>query len=231
MVEVLNQDERVELLPLPQGPTELLRDPRDRQVLTLVRETDARTALTRGLAEYLSGLAIDMPGGRQVRFVQVLDVWADAELPARYPAALVYSLEQGEYDASKFTPQVVQVQAAEAGEGARVSALRVPSEFATNLMVETWSNDPAERMAISAMLEDAFDPTDWMSGFRLRLPHYHGAHATFEKLSSSYEDDVDEARRGWRRAIFVLRAMVPQIVAAGVMPIMRPRFIAEVSAP
>ena len=32
-----------------------------------VRETDTRTALTRGLAEYLAGLTVDAKGGRRLR--------------------------------------------------------------------------------------------------------------------------------------------------------------------
>lgn len=225
MVDVLNQTERDELTPLVAGPSSLVTDPRTKQVWTLTRETDARTALTRGLAEYLSGLSIEWESGRECRLVKVLEVWSESEDPVMYPAAVIYAVDPGEYDASKLTPETVELPDTEN------QCIRLSAEFSQTIVVEVWANDPQERMALVAMLEDAFDPVDWMTGFRLDLPHYHGARATFEKLTLSYEDDADEARRGWRRAIFTLQGVVPQVRAVGKLPRMVPRFTAEVEDP
>ena len=189
------------------GLTRLVTSPDDRQVLTNRRETDCRTAVTRGLAEYLSSLNVDAPGGRRLLFRRVVETWATPEVSAEYPAACVYSVEAGRYDASKLTPSVKKLVSG--------FALRASSELELPVVVDAWTTDPAERVAISGMLEDAFDPVDWMTGFRLELPHYHGARATFEAMTSRYVDEVDQAQRRLRLLSVSLTATVPKLASVG----------------
>ncbi len=90
----------------PKGRSCLITKPSKSQLLTSNRETDARTALKRGLKEYLETLSFTAPGGRTVAFERVVDVWADHEVKVVFPSAIVYSIGEGSYDASGFTPSV-----------------------------------------------------------------------------------------------------------------------------
>lgn len=208
-------------VPAPQRRTRLVELPDDRQELTGDRETDARTALTRGVKEYLEGLEITMNRGRRSRFAKVVETWAESEDPAMYPAAVVFAVEAGEYDASRFSPKLTVIQ----GGGA---ALREVSELSQQVVVEVWATDPKERMALVAMLEDGFEPVDWMTGFRLELPHYFNARATFEKLMMSYDDSQESAQKRHRKAVFILAGNVTQYRRVDVPPTGKVRVDLEV---
>ena len=195
----------------PSTGTRLITSRTDPMVLTGYRETDARTSLTRALKEYIEPLVIDWPGGRQSRFIKVLETWSEPEDPAAYPGCVVYAFEGGDYDASRFTPRLFTVDN-------DTVAMKEVSEFVQQLVVEVWATNPQERMALVAMLEDAFDPVTWMSGFRLEMPHYHSSRATFEKISMAYEDDQVTAQRRHRKAIFILQGNVTQYRREAEMP-------------
>lgn len=190
--------------------TRLISKPGDKQLLTSVRETDVRTAMTRALKEYLEGLSIDWVGGRQSRFASVKQTWSEPEEAAEYPSACVYADSPGTYEASDFTPQDFDL-----GDSLVV---RKVSEFNQPLVVDVVSTDPEERAALVAMLEDAFDPVDWMTGFVLELPHYHNARATFEKVGLSYMDGPVPAHRRVRAARFRVDGSCPQFRFAGLVP-------------
>jgi hypothetical protein len=78
--------------------------------------------------------------------------------------------------------------------------------------------DPVERMALVAMLEDAFDPVDWMTGFVLELPHYFNERATFEKTGMDYIDGPMPAHRRMRAARFQLTGHCSQFRFVGLVP-------------
>lgn len=185
-------------------------------VLTTRWETDARTALARGLKEYLETLSIDMPGGRHLKFAQVLQTWATPEVPAKYPAATVYANDPGTFDSSSFTPNVETIL------GTRVQ-IRFPCEFVQLLYIEVWSQDPMERMGLEMMLETAFNPFDGMYGFRLNLPHYFNLRGTYEPRMMAYLDSEDSAQKRWRRIGFQLEGRVSQGVLKGSTPNIQPR--------
>lgn len=201
----------------------LVRNARERVALTDRRETDCRTALTRGLKEYLeqcSALVIDADEtgthGREVRFQKVLGGWADPEVPAVVPSACVLALDEGSYDASRLTPKVFDLESG--------LSLQESSEFTQRLAIEVWAKDPIERMALVAMLEDALDPVEWMTGFKLVLPHYHATTALYLKQSSVYLDNEQNAQRNHRRAVIMLTASMVQYRRLGVVPRMDVRF-------
>jgi hypothetical protein len=58
------------------------------------------------------------------------------------------------------------------------------------------------------MLENALVPTLNWYGVRLALPHYFGAHATYELMSSAYVDSDADATRRNRNVALSLKGVV-----------------------
>jgi hypothetical protein len=196
-------------LPPPGGTQVVLLPTQGQPVFTLVRETDCRTAMTRGLQEYLQQLTIDWPDGRQERFAAVFDTWAESEDRLQYPSAAVYSVEEMTYDAGSLSP-------ATETDPATNTQYTHPSEAMLQMTVELWCQDPEQRMAVIAMLEDAFNPVEWMAGFRLILPHYHGMVATYmPPAGMTYMDTEEDAKRRYRKAVFTISGRVPQVRVLG----------------
>lgn len=175
---------------------------------SLVRETDTRTALTRGLSEYLGQLVFNAQGGRQLRFDKVLNTWAEPEDNAHYPRAAVYSDDMGVYDASSFTPQPPNARNQIPGTN---KYLVKSSEFTLEIKVEIWANDPPARRELVAGMESAFNPVDWMYGFVLGLPFYYGERAVYELKALRYMDTEEDAMRRYRKAAFILSSQVSQV--------------------
>jgi hypothetical protein len=146
-----------------------------------------------------------MPGGRQSLLNRVLETWGEPEEVAEYPAATVFSIGAGAYDPSKLSPHPDPALRIGPPDGRYLLAT---SEFSIQLTVELWTTDPKERSALVAALEDALSPVEWMYGLRLALPHYFGAHATYEPLSSTYMDDAGRSMQRYRLAMFVVQANI-----------------------
>jgi hypothetical protein len=184
------------------GRTRVIVSPKDQEALTNARITDVRTAVTRGLREYVEQLAINADGGREIRFAKVFEAYADAEVPATYPAAIVFASQPGTYDYKGFTPRTFDLPS-----GITVRSI---AEFVQPIDLEVWSNDPRERTALVSMLEQALSPVDWMYGLRLELPHYFNARATYELTNMAYLDVGDDPQRRWRKASFSIIATCTQ---------------------
>jgi len=185
------------------------------------QETDARTALTRGLAEYLSMLSFKAPGGRELRFDKVLDTWAEPEDGAKYPRAIVTGTGSGIYDASSLTPDKPTTRnQLPAPDGRYLISSCV---FVQDLSVEVWANDPPARRAIVAGLESAFNPVDFMYGFVLELPFYFNERATFSLKDMAYPDNEQDAMRRHRNAVFTVTGEVP-VVNLFTYPLAKPSF-------
>lgn len=177
-------------------------------VYTATCETDARTALTRGLADYLEGAIFNAVGGRQLRFAKVFRTWAEPEDAAEYPAAVVYSTSPATYDASKFTPtpnERCQVT------GSPGNYLVSHSEMILPIQLEVWTNDPVARMVIVGGMERSLSPVDWMYGLMLDLPFYYGERAIYELGTMAYQDSEEDAMRRYRKAVFTLTGQVPVV--------------------
>lgn len=169
---------------------------------TATRETDARTALTRALKEYVEHLSVVAYGGREIRFNHVEETWAQHEQEAQRPAAAIYTAADGAYDASRLTPGIF----AKLSDGTQLMS---SCEFVVDLLLEAWCTDPEQRSAFVQMLEDAFNPLDWMYGFRLTLPHYFNVRAEYELKSVAYPDSEEEALQRHQKAVFTLTGRVP----------------------
>lgn len=186
----------------PIGQTRAILAPGDREALSTYCEEDVRTAIARGLREYLEQLEIDWKG-RPLRFVEVAQTWADNEQPAKFPAAVLVASEQLVYDRSNLSPQVIR---AASGEG-----LRLVCEGVQQFRLVIWANDKVERAGLVAMVETAMTPTTWMYGLRLELPFYFNARAVYEPLGVSYDDASDATQKRWRIATMAITGVLPQI--------------------
>lgn len=194
--------------------------------LTNRHETDARTALTRGLAFYLRGLEFDGGAGRLLAFGnRVFESYADPEVQAAFPSALVSSDTPGTYDASRLTPG--EVERVQTSEG---NYLLSTSEFVLEMVVDIWATENRSRMALVAGMEHALSPTEWMYGLRLDLPFYFGARAGYELQSVQYVDSEESATRRYRRASMVVSGRVP-VYRFAALPSARARLNLDVTAP
>jgi hypothetical protein len=199
---VANSDD---LVPLPSVGTRLIEEPGAQPNYTSNQETDARTALTRGLAEYVSQLSIDASGGRFLAFNAVFQTWAEPEDEAVYPRAAVYAESPGEYEDSKLTPIISSVPRLPPPDGRFITS---PAEMRLDMILDVWTTDPAARYNLVALLEDRLNPVDWRYGMLLELPHYFGQQGTYEPRDMSYIDGEDSAQRRIRRARFTIRGRV-----------------------
>lgn len=205
--EVTNPD------PLPPSPSScLITNRKQQQVLTSNRETDARTALKRGLAEYLQTLSFTAVGGREVSFKNVFDVWPEHEDKAKFPAAIVYSIGDGDYDASSFTPTISTRCMTNDG-----FFLAKYAEYTVNLRVEFWATDPEERIALTMMMEDALNPVDWMGGAKIELPHYHNQFAIYELKTNNFPDSEGTVLARNRKAYFTIAGQVSAVRCASIV--------------
>lgn len=194
------------------------------QCFTSNRTTDAHTALTRGLADYLRSLEFDLTGtsSQLAKLKEVYEDFADPEdKGAKFPSAAVYTQEPGTYEDDDFTSSPHELE-----DG---YVIQICQEFTQIVCVDILTDQKPQRSTLVMLLEDAFEPVDWMSGFRLKLPHYFGVHATFLKVALDYMDSEANAQKHWRMAQFQLEARVTQIKFLGQVPRFQPKHRVEVS--
>jgi hypothetical protein len=165
--------------------------------LTAYRETDAHTALARGIAEYLGQQSIEI-GGRRSQLT-TFSQWAEPEDNVRYPA-LAVGAGQGTY-VRGFTPDGY----IKFDDGTQ---LEVITEFTQTLTLELWATDPRERAALVAMIESQLNPHSWQYGLRLVLPFYHRTSATYELVSTTYMDSAEDAVAKFRKVNFSVDASI-----------------------
>lgn len=208
----------------PHTPTRLITLPRDSRVATNSRSTDSTTSLTRGVAEYVSSLSTNVPGGRQLQFIKCFDAWPQPEDLAEYPSFAAYTNDNdGEYDAANVSPHVGDARYPDGSYEVSSAELNI------DLNCEVWATDPEERQALVLMLEEAFAPVEWMYGFRLELPHYFNQRATFAPMKTKYLGGSVEAMQQFVNARIVLRASVPVTRVIG-FPIAKPSTVVKVSS-
>lgn len=196
--------------------TTLVIDPEQEQKFSPRCDTDTHTALTRGLGEFLGQIVFKADAAsQQLRFTSVIEDWADPEKLAKAPAAAVYTQEPGIYDDDDFQSSTIDL------DGGHV--LKICSELTQVICVDIHCASKPQRVELCRQLEDAFEPVDWMSGFRLALPHYYGVHAEFLKVSLDYQDSEESASKQWRVAQFQLEARVSQIKNLGQVPRLQPK--------
>lgn len=200
-------------------------------ILTKNRECDAVTALKRGLAEYLEQAYIDVLGAR-IRFYQVFYNHAEPEDLAKYPAALISTEGEAEYDYHGMTPVLdpkrLVIDPTEPGD--ERTFLVKYAEVTVNLMIEVFTSSPEERSQIAMMLEDVLNPVDWMYGFKLDLPHYFNQRAVFAPVQSQFLDTEDDARQRKRPATVTLSGQI-SLLRVRSLPTLDPRAEIVVDSP
>ncbi len=189
--------------------------PNDLRVPSQQCTTDATSALTRGLAEYMFGLSYVAPGGRFLRFAASFDEWAETEDLEEFPAFVAYTNGTvGSYAARNLTPTFGSIRYPDG------TYEQAASELDISITCEVWANDPEERKNLCKMVEDACSPVDWMSGFRLELPHYFNQRATFDLISMQYLGGEREAKIREVKARFIIGGSVPRTSLQG-FPVLR----------
>ena len=183
------------------GPRPLsfaVTDPAFVPKLSIRRECDVSTALARGLAEYLGQQTIEVSGRKLT--VSTYSTWAEPEANAALPAIGV-APSTGTYERSISPITMIE----QVDHDVRLVAF---TEFEQEMQVELWASDPKERAYLSAMIEEALNPVDWMYGLRLVLPFYHGTTATYELKACQYLDNSDDSVNRYRKALFTVEATI-----------------------
>lgn len=179
-------------------PSTLVTDPTEPIVLNGNFSTDAVGAITRGLADVLSQLELKPSSGRaKTRFANVLNGYAEPEVFSAYPSASVYVLD-AEYDenyALNIVPSSMLDETATKGE-----QLFITNELTCRVMVDIWCQDPKERSLFISALEQLSSPNDYMSGMRIRLPHYFNTTCTLSLRNIEYSDTEEMDSRRYRKA-------------------------------
>lgn len=178
------------------GDSILITDPSATYPMTARQESDVHTAIVRGLAGYLAGLSYAV-NGRLIQLTHIETNWADHDVRNyQPPTACVHSEEEGAYsDDVGMTigrPEIVGDVDAQ-----RVIALHTTAWYElSSLTVDVWCSDKIQRAGVRRMLEDAFSPVHWMGGFRLVLPRYHSAQATYYCDKGKLNDSSESAAAG-----------------------------------
>jgi hypothetical protein len=202
---------------------QIVTDPGVKQTYTSVQESDARTALARGLAEYLRGLSIEV-GGRQVIMNKVFPTWADPETNAEYPSAVIYSDAPGSYEPSRLSPQP-----SPDGRIANTHEYVYSTcEYVIDFKLDVRCTDSPERRYMVMALEQTLSPVLYMYGFKLDLPFYFGQRGVYEPKSMKYLDDELSAMQKFRVAQFLITAQVP-VTRIVTLPFAKIRTVLEVT--
>lgn len=199
-----------EMMP-EEGDAELVEFPTEKRDLTARADFDVHTAITMGLASYILQLDGDI-SGRSCRFKIVTSDWADYDNGSPgMPSAAVHSEEDGSYRTdSGMGPGGKPIVIGDKSDPLHVPALVGTGIYTlAELKVDVWCPDKQLRAGVRRMLEDAFSPVHWMSGFRLWLARYHSAVATFLVTSAKLNDSAESAIRELRPMTFNLRAQCP----------------------
>lgn len=186
------------------------------QRLVPVRGLDVRGALQRGLTHYLRGVfrgrTLTTAAGRAITLRGgVKEGWAEPEDENQYPMLSVCALDELSYGdpVTSEDPMKPSLRPDLKTETDPPVQLVMPCEASTVIEVVVWCQDPMERAAIAATLEDELiAPNDDRGGFVLELPFYFGAHAGYMLASSTRPDDGEKAAARRRTELVRVNARV-----------------------
>jgi hypothetical protein len=187
--------------------TRVITSPNDLEKTTSYRETDCRTALARGLREYIEdNHSIQWAAGKEVSFLNVLEIWGAPEFPAKFPSCVVNGAGDGTYVGNQLNPSLVECSDIPG------TYVRVRGDFEQTFDLIVWATDDVARMALTSHLESLLNPVDWMDGLRLELPFFFGARATYIATSPVYQDAEDSSSRKLRVGLIRVIANVGDIL-------------------
>lgn len=186
----------------------LVRRPTEKHELTDRQEVDVHTAITEGLASYLASLDGEIDG-QSTRLQSVIANWPDRDDGQRpMPAAAVYSVEVAAYatDSGMAPGPPIAIGGNPQQRSQVITLTRSGVYQLGDLTVDVMCGDKVMRTGVRKMLEAGLWPVSWMAGFRLVLPRYHNAIATFVAVSAQQPDTGELALASMRPLSFRLRA-------------------------
>jgi hypothetical protein len=194
----------------------LIRSPNHRQVLTTVVTMDPERALFQAVADYLATMQYVGQDGRAVSFSYVAAGQVDLETDFQFPLVAVSGSGDATDEANglgmAYNGSTERIQDSLTGKN---YLLLKASELAVSLTVEAFANDPVERSLMQQGMRDLFNPVDWMAGFRMKIPYYHGVFASFLVTSSRKNDSPEDAQRRIFSCTFTIRATIPVLRLMG----------------
>lgn len=174
----------------------LVTSPTDDFPLTARAEVDAHGAIVGGLAAYVAGLETAI-GGRLIAMSRVVTDWAEHDDGATHaPSCVVYSNEIGKYETDSWMTGGDATKLGPDGQGRFLALSSNGTYRLEELQVEVRCEDKIQRRAVRRMLEDGCNPVQWMSGFRLVLPRYHGSTASYSMTAAQQMDSSELATAG-----------------------------------
>ncbi len=210
---------------LDDGDGVLVTNPSEKHALTIRTDLDEHEALVHGLASYVARLESAI-AGRYISLTRVVTSWADHDdgaVPA--PSAVVMSTEIGRHLTDSGMGQGVPRRVGPDGHGRYFTVQATAMYKLEELQVQVMCEDKIQRTGVRRMLVDAFSPVEWMTGFRLVLPRYHGAIAEYLLVSGQQSDGASTAQASlWpltlrlqaRCPVYRLRALpLARLVATG----------------
>ena len=163
--------------------------------LTGRQDLDIHSAITSGLANYL--LTLDGAiAGRSCMLRSVTADWAEHStggLPL--PTAAVNITEEVDFPTSSGLGVGHPIDVGQDPSGNQITLVRTALFETESLMVGVQCADKEQRRGVRRMLELGLWPVTWMAGFRLVLPRYHNALATFLLLAAGFPDGEESAQR------------------------------------
>lgn len=186
----------------------LITERGDKQIVTSVRECSALRAPVRALVEYLGTLEFQDEGNKVITFTQVVETKADPETQASYPSCSVYSADTAEYVNESAILEPIYTAADGTPDGWAVLGM---GEIKQDINVHVWTTESTQREQCIMMLEDAFNPVEWATGFMLEMPHYHGLRASYTFTRLQLEDVPEDNFYRYRKAVITLTAYAPYV--------------------
>lgn len=225
---------------LDASATQLVEEDGEGAIWSLRCDGDVHTAISRGLAEYMSSIRSDS-SGRIITLNRVTIDFPDTGAEqVDYPVAAILG-DQGEgvYEMAPrenklitqatpaqraaltpgFTPMVQQpVVFTEPGSAERFYLLETATYRFDRLTLMVRCGSKEERTRVVKAIEDASSPySEGMGSLRLRLLHYYGAVARYHLMVQSRADQMADAVNDTWVAIFRYRAECPTIRAQRLM--------------
>lgn len=209
----------------------LVTYPKHEAKLTARHEYDVHAAIVHGLASYVASLDGEYVG-RSTAITRVVTDWADHEdgaMPA--PTAVVNSTEIGAYSVDSQMGQTKPQILGYANDAKnRAVAILCSNYYRLNeLTVTVMCEDKIQRIGVRRMLEDAFAPVEWRSGFRLILPRYHSAVAEYALVSAQQPDATQTATAALWPLVMRLQSWCA-VYRLHVLPLARPIVTGTISS-
>lgn len=189
-------------------------------VLTARRTVDARTGLARGIADYLRSLSIEIEGGRVIGLDVVRDTWVETEdkqggIAPDGSAEIIHTgaAIKTMGPAALADPSFSGTRASDENRVGENTWLLSKSDLLQKFTIEVYAEDPEARVGLAMMLEDAWNPVEWMGGWMMDLPYYYGARAQYALDEIEFIDSEQNALQRQNLAIFTVHGSVPQLRA------------------